>query len=47
MSRTLERLERLIKFIRDCVEKKYTGELIIQFSEGMPVDIKRKDKIKL
>ena len=45
--KTLDRLERLIRFVKDCVKNKYTGELIIQFSEGSPVDIKRKEKIKL
>ena len=47
MIKTLERLERLIRFIKDCVKNKYTGELIIQFTNGSPVDIRRKERIKL
>jgi len=45
--KTLERLHRLIQFIKDCVGRKYTGQLIIDFSQGTPVDIRRNEKIDL
>lgn len=47
MSKSLERLQRLIQFIKDCVQDKYTGQLVIDFSHGTPTDIRRNERIDL
>jgi len=47
MIKTTERMRRLMNFIRDCVERKYTGQLIIHFKQGCPSDITRNEKIVL
>lgn len=47
MGKSLERLQRLIKFIQDCVKDKYTGQLVVDFSQGTPTDIRRNERIDL
>jgi len=47
MSKILDRLERLIRFVKECIANKYTGQIIIHFTQGCPTDITRNEKIKL
>ena len=44
MRKTFERFDRLVKFIRDCIVKRYTGQLVIDFKGGHIIDIRRKVK---
>jgi len=47
IKRTPERLARVIKFMKECSNRKYTGKLEIHFSQGCPNDITRNETIKL
>jgi hypothetical protein len=43
----LERLNRLVKFLKACIIDKFTGRLIVHFSQGTPIDITKEEKHKL
>jgi hypothetical protein len=43
----IERLERLYNFIKACIKDKFTGQLVIHFSQGFPAKIRKNEEVDL